>query len=181
MSPKQLTQPLQTESKPPLQRPTSMRQSSTSVATRQPPMSVKAARDSYCSSPTGRNTNPGPSTKRAGQTAPRNAQNLVAKRSQQLICTANCTGNGTTLSLPEREPLDDEIKELLKLHRQPDGPNGYLHHLRLVMYTCARLALDPVTDVLSDRADSHVKQLVRVIDELKTTGQCRVGEEIIRP
>ncbi|KAF7502949.1 hypothetical protein GJ744_004795 [Endocarpon pusillum] len=176
MASKQFTPPFQTQTKPPFQRSKNMAQSSTSVSTRQPPMSAKAAGKPSSTFCAGRITNPGPSTKGVSQTNLPTAKNLVVERGQQL----NSTGSDAPLS-PGKEPYDKQIKDILKLHPRPDGADGYLHNLRLSIYYSAALAQDPETRLFTDQGDLWIKQMARVLDELKTTGQCRIGDEIIRP
>jgi hypothetical protein len=82
---------------------------------------------------------------------------------------------------PDREPYDEEIIQILKEHPNREGVNGYLNILRATILNLAAISYNPVTEVFSDKSDPYVKQLVRALDELKTTGECRVGEQIIRP
>ena len=169
MSSRQPIQPLQTQSKPLLQPPKNIPQSSTSAPTRQPPMTARAG-GKPSSSSQGRITNSSPNTN------PSFAQKMGTQRGQQL----NSTSGSGPLSA-EKEPFDKEIKNILKRFPQPDGADGYLHNLRAAICACARLALDPETEIFSDQGDLYIKQLARVLDELKKSGQCRIGDEIIRP
>ncbi len=77
------------------------------------------------------------------------------------------------------EPLDKEIEWVLKWAKSPEGFWSYNNYFRAGIMWYMNKAHDNY--IFSNEYDAHVRQLVRVMDELRRTGECRVGKRIIRP
>ena len=191
MSARPFTQPFHTSkgttnlstsspSKHSLLSPDSKKHSSPSPSTRQPHTSANAS--THLSSPPRRVTTPVLHPKclcRTALTLPKDLLATTSKRGQP--CSSSSGGNGAPPPSDGNEPFNAEIKDMLQEHPYPEGRDGYLNILRCMVMNFAAMSYNPKTEVISGRSDVYIKQLVRVLDELKTTGECRVGGETIRP
>ncbi|KAF7506171.1 hypothetical protein GJ744_012151 [Endocarpon pusillum] len=132
------------------------------------------------SRPQNRITNPAPATKaRPFAQAPSAAETLT--RGGALAANRF---SPLTIGLPDddpNDPLNTQIRELLSIHTEPDGQAGYLNVMRATLHSFASMAYDQELMVYTDSCDAHVKQLVRVLDELKKWGHCVLGGQIVRP
>ncbi len=93
--------------------------------------------------------------------------------------SSNGRGNGTSpsnLYPPEGEPLDQDITTVIGCSETVDAA---LVLLRSELLLWAQRAYNGIT--FTGDCDDHIKQLVRVIGELKRTGQCFIKGKLIRP
>jgi hypothetical protein len=155
---------------------------STSLPKRPSHTPAKAARrpatSSSPSSSKGRITNPSPSTKSLSDalSAIQILQDSAAeKRGKPLFATYYETPQPPM----DSEPLDREIEWVLQWAKSPEGFWSYNNYFRAGITWYMAKAHDNY--VWSNEYDAHVRQLVRVMDELRRTGECRIGNRIIRP
>jgi hypothetical protein len=78
---------------------------------------------------------------------------------------------------PPPGPLDSEITHILMQNRRPEH---YLDILRAGILNHALMSYNKETELFTDAYDVHIAQLVRVLDELKRTGECVVGGRVLR-
>lgn len=109
---------------------------------------------------------------------------MRVKRGGSFVAGAlNGQGNGrdnfttpSKLYPPEGGPLDQEIATLIEYSK---SANNALALLRAELLLWAERAYNG--DTFTDVSDDQIKQLVRVIEELKLTGQCVVRGKSLRP
>jgi hypothetical protein len=103
-------------------------------------------------------------------------QETAAKRGQPLFATYY---EPPLQPSPDDEPLDHHIEGTLRFVKNPEGPHGYNNYFRAGLYHYISESFDGVK--FTDKYDAHIKQLVRCMDELRRTGECRIGKKMIRP
>lgn len=157
-----------------------------SKAGREPHRSMQASAQpgkgsSPCPSrPRNRITSPAPATK-AKPFAPALSAAEVLTRGGPLACNRF---SALTPGLPDddpNDPLDTNIRLLILRNPEPDGRKGYLNVMRATLLEYTTLAYDEEVNEFTDKYDAHVKQLVRVLDELKKWGHCVLGGQVVRP
>ena len=79
------------------------------------------------------------------------------------------------------DPLDWKIRALISGNKDRDGRKGYLNVIRAALLEYTALAYDEEINEFTGTYDAHVKQLVRVLDELKKRDHCVLGGQIVRP
>lgn len=132
------------------------------------------------SRPQNRITNPAPATK-AKPFAPALSAAETLTRGGPL---ASDRFSAPTPGLPDddpNDPLNMNIRLLIFRNPKPDGKKGYLNVMRATLLEYTTLAYDEEANEFTDKYDPHVKQLVRVLDELKKWGHCVLGGQIVRP
>jgi hypothetical protein len=154
----------------PNQVPRSTKHPSTSSQNRQPHTAIKATGRAASNSPLPRRiTNPNPNEAHLSQAI--SAAQTRSIRGRPL----SALGNG---GVPPSGPLDSEIAQILMQNKRSER---YLDILRAGILSHALMSYDKETELFTEAYDMHIAQLVRVLDELKRTGECIVGGRIVRP
>jgi hypothetical protein len=154
----------------PNQVPRSTKHPSTSSQNRQPHTAIKATGRAASNSPLPRRiTNPNPNEAHLSQAI--SAAQTRSIRGRPL----SALGNG---GVPPSGPLDSEIAQILMQNKRSER---YLDILRAGILSHALMSYNKETELFTEAYDMHIAQLVRVLDELKRTGECIVGGRIVRP
>jgi hypothetical protein len=126
----------------------------------------------------GRVTNLGPGAKSlSGPLATiKRLQETAAQRGQPLFATLY---EPSQQASSDDEPLNEAITRTLLFAKDPEGSRGYNNYFRAGIMFYLNESFE--SDVFTNKCDAHIRQLVRVMDELRKTGQCRVGNKMLRP
>jgi hypothetical protein len=169
--------------KPSAQPSKSIKHSSAVSHGRQAHTSVQATgRATECassSSPSsGQVTNLGPSARSlSGALATiKSLHKTAAQRGQPLFATYY---EPPSQPSPDDEPLDHNIEGVLRFAKNPEGHMGYNNFFRAGIYQYVNGSFED--GQFTDKYDAHIRQLVRCMDELRRTGECRIGNKMIRP
>jgi hypothetical protein len=154
----------------PNQVPKSTKHPSPSSQNRQPHTAIKATGRAASNPPPPRRiTNPNPNEAHLSQAI--SAAQTRSIRGRPL----SALGNGC----PQPSgPLDSDIVHILMQNKRPER---YLEILRAGILNHALMSYNKETELFTDAYDMHIAQLVRVLDELKRTGECVIGGRIVRP
>ncbi|ERF75580.1 hypothetical protein EPUS_04560 [Endocarpon pusillum Z07020] len=164
--------------------------------TKDPVVSSKGSRDPHrsvqASAQPGKGSSPSPSRPQNRITNP--APATKAKPFTQALSAAETLTRGGPLAsdryypltpgLPDddpNDPLNLQIRSLIWRNKERDGRKGYLNVIRATLLEYASLSYDEEANEFTDKYDLHIKQLVRVLDELKKWGHCTLGGQVVRP
>lgn len=169
-------------SKQPVQSFKSTKPHSTPSQTRQvhTPVEAKGRRGTAAPSSSSTGRTKGPSLKTKGLTAALSTMQILQdsaaeRRGKPLFATWYEPPQHQS----DDEPLDKEIAWVLQWAQTPEGFWSYNNYFRAGIMWYMKEAHE--NGVFSNKYDAHIRQLVRVMDELRRNGECRVGKKIIRP